>query len=269
MLLDVVVEVLLDPIPGVVLGKLTDGRLRDLGQVPRRGVLIRVRQAGSIGEVAVGHAQSPGVLVHELGEGLLIAGNVLRQGDAGIVAGLDHHALDQFLQGDLLADLGEHARPTGAPGMLADQDLIVQRDMPRGQLVEDHIGSQNLGEAGGVQAVVGMELHQGLAPGVRHQQIALGRDLRRGQGRARGRPGHCGGGLRLGLDLGLGGLGLGARLSRHQGRQQPQQEQRQRDGLHRRGSVRQRQEGGDQAEGTARGGHFIPFRPGFSPFTEL
>ena len=140
------------------------------------------------------------MLVHELGEGRLVAGDMLRQGDAGVVAGLDDHALDQFLQGDLLADLGEHARAAGAPGRFADQDLVGEGDVTRGQFVEDHIGGQDLGQAGRVQAIIGTGLHQGLAAGVGHQQVALGREFRWGQGRTR--VGHLRGSRRRGLWVG-------------------------------------------------------------------
>ncbi len=54
-------------------------------------------------------SQAACLAIHQRGEILLAAGNQLGQGHTGIVAGLDDHAMQQFIHGDRFLGLDEHA----------------------------------------------------------------------------------------------------------------------------------------------------------------
>ena len=51
-----------------------------------------------------------GALGHHLGEGALVAGDALRQHDAGIVAALEIGAVQEIVDRDLAVEGGEHGR---------------------------------------------------------------------------------------------------------------------------------------------------------------
>ena len=59
-------------IPMVVLRKLPDHRGTQRRHVPGRRVVVLVRQAGRIHEMAVGHAELLGIMVHQTGESLFL-----------------------------------------------------------------------------------------------------------------------------------------------------------------------------------------------------
>ncbi len=100
-------------------------------------VVVLVGQAGRVDEVTALEAHFLGRAVHQRGKGFLAAGQVLGQRHGGVVAGLHDHALQQVFHRDLLADLDEHARARGAPGLFADGDHVGQLDMAGFQFVED------------------------------------------------------------------------------------------------------------------------------------
>ncbi|MNC35961.1 hypothetical protein D3C75_844610 [compost metagenome] len=157
-------------------------------------MVLRMRQTGGVHEVAVGHAQAGGGGVHQVGEGVLAAGDVLGHRDAGVVAGLDDDAVQQVAQGHLGADLDEHPRAAGAPGVLADGDQVLLADLALADLQGGDVGGHQLGQAGRRQALVAALLDQHAAAVGIHQQPGLGGQLRRCRDDLLGRPGagHCG-----------------------------------------------------------------------------
>ncbi len=66
-------------------------------------------QTRAVAITGTGHPQLQRVLIHDLGESFLGAGEIFSQRDAGIVAGLHDHALEQLLDSDPGIDLNEHA----------------------------------------------------------------------------------------------------------------------------------------------------------------
>lgn len=80
-------------------------RLHDQRQIARRGIVALVVQTVRIHEVRVRTAQLVGAFVHHLHKILDRPADVLRDGVRRLVAGLDHHAVQQILQPQLLADL--------------------------------------------------------------------------------------------------------------------------------------------------------------------
>ncbi len=116
--------------------------------------------------------------IHQIGKGRLAAGDMLRKRNAGIVAGLDDHALEQILQRHPLADFDKHLGTAGAPSLLADQDLIRQGKIAFRKLAKDNIGGHDFGQAGGFEALIGIGLAEHLTAVVLDQQIPLGRQGR-------------------------------------------------------------------------------------------
>ena len=127
--------------------------------------------------------------VHQRGEGTLAASDVFGQGHAGVVAGLDDHALEQILHADPLANFDKHARAPGAPGLFAHEHLVLELDIALGDLPQHRVGGHDLGQAGGFQA--GIRIGLGQHPAAVHvdQQVAAaghrrgGGDGYRGLGR--------------------------------------------------------------------------------------
>lgn len=141
--------------------------------------MVRVGQAGGVHEVGVGQAQLLRGGVHHVGEGVFAAGDMLGQGDAGVVAGLDDDAMQQVAHRDLAADLDEHPRTAGAPGMFADGDQVVLADAAGLDLLGGDVGGHQFGQAGRRQALVAVVLDQNLAALAVHQDVRLGGQLRR------------------------------------------------------------------------------------------
>ena len=97
-LLDAVPLEFLDRVDLVVLGIVVDQRARQQRDIASRCVVLRIRQTAGIDVVRVVHAEPRGVLVHQVGEQRFRAGGVFGKRNRGIVAGLDDHAVQQFLQ---------------------------------------------------------------------------------------------------------------------------------------------------------------------------
>ncbi|MNO73923.1 hypothetical protein D3C76_649010 [compost metagenome] len=156
-------------------------RPRQQRHVVCRRVVLRVRQTRGIHEMAVGHAQVFGRLVHQVGECIFAAGNMLGDRDAGVVAGLDDDAVQQIVEADLGADLDEHARTTGTPGVFADRYRIVLTDLAATDFQGRDVGRHQLGQAGWGQTLVAVVLDQDVAARSFHEHVGLGSELRRGR----------------------------------------------------------------------------------------
>ncbi len=209
----------LDLVVGVGLGIVADQCLAQAGQVVRGGVVVRCRQPVRVDEVGRGHADALGVAVHQRGEGFLAAGSVLGQSDGGIVARLHRHAHFHVVQARGLVDretavTAVGARPTLAPGALAQHHLVVGRDLAVLLFGGHHVAGHHLGDAGRFHALVVVLPGQHLAGGVVHQdpggadRLGRRRDLHRcarlggrrgslwrrclGEGQAHGNGGHGG-----------------------------------------------------------------------------
>ncbi len=196
LLFDVVPGVLADAVQRVVLGKVANQGVGENRYVARGRVVLGGRQAVGVDEVRGLHPQAACVLVHDLGEGRLGAADFLGERDGRIVAGLDDHALDEDLGGDLRADLHEGPGALGAPGVLADRDLVGHLEATFLQGLENDVGAHQLGQAGRLHAVIGVILAQHTAAEVIDQHIGPGGDVGRlgnrggGEGRADGSEGQ-------------------------------------------------------------------------------
>ena len=109
-------------------------------------------------------------LGHYLGEGALVAGDSLRQHDAGIVTALDDRAVQEIVDRNLAVERGKHGRAAGrraafAPGILADAVLVGQLDVALLDGVEDHFRRHQLHHAGGRAQFVGVFLEEYRAAG--------------------------------------------------------------------------------------------------------
>ena len=113
---DLVIAEFLDRIVlGVLFGEVADQRAGQSGKITGGGVVLRVGHAGGVAETGVFHAEALSLAIHHLGEILFTAGDGLCQCDAGVVARLNDHALDQVFYDYLRVDLDEHARTLGFP----------------------------------------------------------------------------------------------------------------------------------------------------------
>ena len=174
----------------IVFGELRDQEPRHRRQVARRRILVRVRQAGGIDEMRVGEPDLLGELVHharELGFG---AAQPLGQRDCRVVAGLDDHRAQQVAHLHLGIELGKHGRAARcgtavAPGVLGDEEFVVQRQPALLDLVEHDSDRHEFGHAGRLERLVAVLVEEQRAGLVVHQhrELRLGLEiLRHGSG---------------------------------------------------------------------------------------
>ena len=168
-----------------MLGELGDQRARQRREVSRRGHMAFRGKPSRIGKVAREHAELAGVLVHHLGEHVLGARDVLGQSDAGVVARLNDHAVQQVVDADLLADLDEHARAGHPPGLLGDRHLVLQVNLPLGERLENDICRHELRQTGRRKRCIRIQRRKFLSGLSVDDQIALRPDDRR-RGRRHG-----------------------------------------------------------------------------------
>ncbi len=179
---------LADLVPGelglaeiLVVGRIgADDVAGELAEVAHRHLLRGIRKSGRIGEIGLLQAELAGPGVHFLGERALVAGQALGQGDAGVVAGLHHGALDQVLDPGLAVDRQEHARRVGrraafAPRVLARHVFGIEGDVALLELVEHDLRRHQLGHAGGRRRRVGVFLEQdGAGRGIEQDDVGGG-----------------------------------------------------------------------------------------------
>ena len=151
--------------------------LRELGEFAHRHVVLRIVQPGRIGEIRLRQPELPGALVHHVGERQFAAGDAFGERDAGVVAGLDHHAVQQVAHADAAVERREHGRAAGgraalAPGVLADRHLVFVLELALGDRVQHHLGGHQLGHAGRRIDLVGVALEQdGAGVGVDQDRV--------------------------------------------------------------------------------------------------
>ena len=101
----------------------------------------------------------PRALRHHLCERRLVSGNPLGQHDAGIVGGLNDDAMEQVVDRHLVVDRDEHARrvrwaPPRRHALTLTMNSSVRLEPPCRNLIENHLGRHQLGEAGGWNEIV-------------------------------------------------------------------------------------------------------------------
>ena len=188
-LADVVPGIFLFLVQFIVFGKVPNQGGRQQRQITGGRVVVGMRPAGGVGEVGMGQSQPLRVQVHQIDEGVLAAGHVLGQGNAGIVARLDDHALEQFVYRHPLAHFDEHLRALHAPGLLAHQYLVVLADGALRHFGQHHVGGHHLGETGRLHPLVGVVFGQhaarmeiGEQPGLGGEPWRRGHQAGRGEG---------------------------------------------------------------------------------------
>jgi len=128
----------------VILRKVFDCSDRQRREIARGHPVIGVGQAADIGEMAVFQSDLLALLIHQRGKGLLAAGQTLGENEAGVVAGLNDHPLQQILDRDAAADRHEHLGSLAPPGALAHRQLVGQRRAPLLEHAEDDVGGHDL-----------------------------------------------------------------------------------------------------------------------------
>ena len=124
-------------------------------QFARRHPQVGIRIAGRVGEGRFLQADLARALGQQRAERVLVAGQRFGDRDAGVVGGVDDDAVDADRPTFIAAvDRGEHGRaarrrPALAPGVLADDELVVELEPALFDLVEHVFERHQLGEARG------------------------------------------------------------------------------------------------------------------------
>ena len=139
--------------------------------------MLGIGQSAGIGELGVLQSQALGFAVHELHEYILGSRHGLGQRNAGIIAGLDDHALQQGFNGDWFFRIDEHARSAGAPGALGHRHDLVQRDFLVAQCPEHDVGGHELGQRSRFDPLIWCLAGEYLARARVHEQPGLGGHL--------------------------------------------------------------------------------------------
>ena len=169
------------------------------GEIAHGDAQARVGIAGRIGEGRMLQANFAGALGQHLAEGGFVAGQPLGDGDAGIVGGIDDDAVNKVIQAHLAMDGREHGRavrrrPTLAPGVLADGELLVELELALLELIEDEFQRHQLGKTCRLDGLVGVLLEQN-AVGLGVEQDGVGdAGLKRARRSAGGARRHTAGG---------------------------------------------------------------------------
>ena len=184
---DVVVPVFLDRVVArIVVRKIPDQRCGERIEIARRAVVLGVGQSGGVDETRVLHPETLRLTVHQLHEHVLRAGDRLGERNAGIVARLYFHALDELLHRDRAARLDEHARARRAPGAHRHRHLLLERELLVAQRREHEIGRHQLGERGRLEALIRALRDEHLAARQVADDPRLAHDARRRRRRGMG-----------------------------------------------------------------------------------
>ena len=87
---------------------IVDHPASDDRQITHRGDMLRIRQTRRVHKDGIGHAHAAGFFVHGRHKRRLAARDCFGQGNRGIVARLNNHALDELIDRDGLAGLDKH-----------------------------------------------------------------------------------------------------------------------------------------------------------------
>src|SRR6516165_9265470 len=96
-----------------------------------------------------------GLLVHQLDECLLAAGEAFGENEARIVAGLDDYSLYEIIDRDAAADRHEHLRTLEPPSLLTDRKFVGQLSTTLLQHAEHDVGRHDLAHRRRRDALVG------------------------------------------------------------------------------------------------------------------
>src|SRR3989338_8656272 len=175
-----------------------DGRGQQ-GQIERAAVVLRVRQADRVGEMSVVHAQPFCFPVHQVDEARFAAGDMKRQRDGRIVAGLHDQPAQQFAHGHALPGLEQHARLAADVVYCGNGNgqVLLRQQRAVFERIKNQVSGHQLGQRSGLHARIGILVHQNLIAGVVVQQVGLGCQGRccghlRRQGESRGRQQQAG-----------------------------------------------------------------------------
>ena len=151
--------------------------------------MVRVVQAMGVGEVGVLHAQLLGLGVHPLHKGLGAARNCLGQDVTGLVGGGEQVAVEQLLHSEDLPSLNGGIGVGAALGqgyrLLGGGNLIIQAELASLNGLQHHQGGHDLGDGGGVNALIAVLLIEYLAVVAVYQdgRVAVGLGIIQGHGR--------------------------------------------------------------------------------------
>ena len=101
--------------------RIPHGFARQSSQIGRGGVVFLAVKAVRIGEVRVPKAQLPRTAVHKLRETGETSAVGNRERSCGVVAGVEHHSVQQVAHGQRLAAPKVHARALDPDGLIRDR----------------------------------------------------------------------------------------------------------------------------------------------------
>ena len=105
-------------------------------------------QSGGIAELGIFHAQQLGLLIHQFSKLVFAASDMLRQGDAGVVPGLNDHPFEEIRHFYAGTFPNKHFRSAGAPRLDANRHLFVNVEASASQFLLDHIARHDLCQTG-------------------------------------------------------------------------------------------------------------------------
>ena len=160
-----------------------------------------IRQPTAVLKIRLLHPQARGPLIHHADKFRFTSRYVFCHGDAGIIAGSDHDALDQGFHRLDFPFLQKHLGTAHGFGISAGYHLVGHLNLPALQGVENQDQRHDLGDAGGTPLFIPVFLVNNLPGGCLHQNRAgrgqgdwlLGENSgRKGQAACPGRKGHKG-----------------------------------------------------------------------------
>ncbi len=159
-------------VQGVLFRHIPNQRLPNQRHVPRGAVLSVGIQTMHRHKVGVFQAKRFHIVIHQTDKGILTAGNIVCQRDAGIVPGLDHNPFVQLMHRDTIAGLQKHQRRApqfriaGSPGILPHCYHVVRFNFAGFDCLANHIAGHHFCQAGGIESLIGIGFGQHFAAGV-------------------------------------------------------------------------------------------------------
>ena len=150
------------------------GRLCKPGQVERSGIIFAAVQPVRVGKVRLRQAQRTGAQIHLADKRCFAAGNGDCQRQGGIIAGMEHHAVEQLAARKRLAAFQVHAGALGPGGGFRHGHGSVQV----ARLADEKAG-HDLCRARNQRALIPVFLVKTLSCRPIKQGRAFGRHLRR------------------------------------------------------------------------------------------